>query len=166
MGEMVQMGVGGGAGGTSAARGVVTWADAEDAMIEAVGFLAVLPDRDAAFLSAGRRSAWPQVLRIGQEDYPDRPDPRERLDRAKMARLDAMLLGERAAALAVPEGQRALVGRVLRAKLWPDAGGFRWSSIWLAEGGRACGVTSDALRRRYERAIGRVAVRMSALGLV
>ena len=33
-------------------------------------------------------------------------------------------------------------------------------NVWQAMGGKRCGVTSDALRMRYERAVGKVAVAM------
>lgn len=145
---------------------LITWQDAEDAMIAAVEYLGALPDRERAFLAAGKRSAWPQVIRDRQADYADTDAvPSPQLSRRMMAHLQTMLLDERAAALAVPEGHRSLVGRVLVAKRWPGPDGFRWERVWVAEGGKACGVTSDALRRRYERAIGKVAVRMEAMGL-
>lgn len=144
----------------------VTWQQAEDAMIAAVEYLAALPDRERGFLSAGSRSAWPAIVRDRQADYADgEAAPSPRLSRRMMAHLGGMLLGERAAGLAVPEGHRALVGRVLVMKRWPGPDGFRWERVWDAEGGRASGVTSDALRMRYERAIGKVAMRMEALGI-
>lgn len=146
---------------------VVTWQEAEDAMIAAVEYLAALPDRERGFLSAGSRSAWPQIIRDRREgDYPDADvAPSAQLSRRMMAHLERMLLTEQAAGLAVAEGHRALVGRVLMMKLWPGPDGFRWERVWEREGGKACGVTSDALRMRYERGIGKVAVRMQALGM-
>lgn len=144
---------------------VISWQEAEDALIAAVEYLAVLPDRERGFLNAGRRSWWPQFLRDPQSDYGDaEASPSPRLSRRMMAHVERMLLLDRAAVLAVPEGHRALVGRVLVMKRWPDAGGFRWEAVWEREGGRSCGVTSDALRMRYERAVGKVAMRMEALG--
>lgn len=150
--------------GQVTARDCITWQDAEDALIGALEYLAALPDRERGFLSAGSRSGWPQVLRIEQSDYPDRPDERHgpsvRVGRRELAHLERMLLGERCAALEIPEGHRALVGRVLVMKRWQSPGGFRWEEVWMREGGRRCGVTSDALRMRYERAVGKVAVAM------
>lgn len=144
----------------AADRGSVSWQEAEDALLGAVEYLAALPDRERGYLSAGSRSAWPTVLRIEQSDYPDEPDRRIRLGRKEMAHLERMLTGERACALAVPEQHRALVGRVLAMKLSERGGGFSWSEVWEREGGRRCGVTSDALRMRYERAVAKVARRM------
>lgn len=148
----------------------MTWQDAEDALIGALEYLAALPDRERGFLSAGSRSGWPQVLRIEQSDYPDRPDERDgpsvRVGRREMAHLDRMLLGERCAALAIPQAHRALVGRVLVMKRWQSPGGFRWEEVWMREAalrraqGERMDVTSDALRMRYERAVGKVAVAM------
>lgn len=144
----------------------VTWEQAEDAMIAAVEYLAALPDRDRGFLSAGSRSCWPAIVRDRQSDYADgEAAPSARLSRRMMAHVEGMLLNARAAGMAVPEGHRALVGRVLVMKRWPGPDGFRWERVWEMEGGRACGVTSDALRMRYERAIGKVAVRMEVLGM-
>lgn len=151
--------------GQVTARDCITWQDAEDALIGALEYLAALPDRERGFLSAGSRSGWPQVLRIEQSDYPDRVDPSVRVGRREMAHLERMLLGERCAALAIPQAHRALVGRVLVMKRWQSPGGFRWEEVWMREGGRACGVTSDALRMRYERAVGKVAVAMERDGV-
>lgn len=144
---------------------VVTWQEAEDALIGAFEYLAALPDRQAGLLSAGSRSAWPQVLRIMQEDYPDARPPQVRVGKREMALLEAMLLGPRACALAVAPGQRSFVGRVIVMKRWQSPGGFEWSEVWQREGGRSCGGTSDALRKRYERAVSRVAAAMEAAGL-
>lgn len=140
---------------------VVTWQEAEDALLAAVEYLGALPDRERGFLSAGSRSLWPSMVKDVQADYADADArPRRQLGRKEMALLDEMLLAEGAAALAVPEAHRRLVGRVLVAKLDGRGEGFTWSRIWMAEGGRGCGVTSDALRRRYERGVHRVAMAM------
>lgn len=144
---------------------VVTWQEAEDAMLAAVEYLGALPDRERGWLRGG--NGWPQIVReVLAGDYGegqglgDVVAPRLQLGRKEMAVLDRMMLGERAAVLAVPEAHRRLVGRVLIAKLDPRGDVFRWERIWLADGGKRCGVTSDALRMRYERAIGKVAVAM------
>lgn len=125
--------------------------------MKAVEDLGALDDRERGFLSAGRRSCWPQVLRIEQSDYPDRPSPRRRLSAADVDALDAVLLGPEALALAIPEGCRALVGRVIAARLWPDAGGFRWSGVREALQRRARDgervPDGAALRMRYVRAL-------------
>ncbi|PKB19645.1 hypothetical protein B0I00_1885 [Novosphingobium kunmingense] len=148
---------------------MVTWQEAEDALIEAVECLAALPDRERSYLAAGSRSCWPAIVKDAQADYADADAvPSAPLSRRMMARLDAVLLGERAAALAVPEGHRALVGRVLVMKRWPGPEGFGWDVVFRGEERHAkakLGVTSDALRKRYERAVGKVAVRMERLGL-
>ena len=148
---------------------ITTFQDAEDALLWALG---CLPDRERGFLAAGSTSSMPRVLRIEQSDYPDRPDPRKRLSAGEVARLEAMLLGPDALVLAIPERHRALVGRVAAMKLWPGAGGFRWSAVRAAmqkragEAGRTVGhadyvPAGDALRMRYERAIGVLARAMN-----
>lgn len=144
---------------------VVTWQDAEDAMLAAVEYLGAMPDRERGWLRGGQ--GWPEIVRdVRAGDYGEGQGlgevapPRRQLGRKEMAVLDRMMLGPRAACLAVPQPHRQLVGRVLIAKLDSRGDVFGWERIWVAEGGKRCGVTSDALRMRYERAIGKVAVAM------
>lgn len=163
----------------------ITRDDAERALLEAVDWLGRLPDRERAYLSAGSRSGWPEVLREREAglyepgaDYADGEGlgpragagyqdvrPSGALSRRQMHRLSRLLLDQDCAAMAVPEGHRSLVGRVLVMMNWPGGEPFGWSRVWVAEGGRGCGVTSDALRARFDRAMGRVAARMEAMGL-
>ena len=144
---------------------IVSWADSEEALGEAGEMLGVLADKERGFLMAGRKSSMPQVLRIEQSDYPDRPDPRRRLSGREMARLEAMLLDPDALCLAIPEQHRALVGRVIVMKRWPErTGGFRWVDVRDDLKRRFPGERvpdGDALRMRYERGIGKLARRMS-----
>lgn len=159
----------------------VTRDDAERALLEAVEWLGRLPDRDRAFLSAGSRSCWPEVIRtvedrqrivVGPDGKITVADNEEvqviaspGLSRRQMQRLHRLLLDPDCAAMAVPEGHRSLVGRVLVMMNWPGGDEFGWSRVWVAEGGRSTGVTSDCLRKRFDRALGRVAARMELLGL-
>ena len=153
--------------------GDVTWQQAEDAMTAAFEYLRAMPDRERGFLAAGSRSCWPAIVRDLQADYADvEAVPSAQLTRRMMAHLGAMLLNGDAAALAVPEAHRALVGRVVVLKRWPGPDGFGWDVVWKGEDRRSrraglgrLTLTSDALRKRYERAIGRVAVRMERMGL-
>lgn len=132
----------------------------------AVEHLGALGDRDRDFLMQGRRSSMPKVLRIEQSDYPDRPSPRARLSKRELREVDAMLLGTDALCLAIPEVHRALVGRVVAMKLWPErAGGFRWDAVRVAlqraarDGERV--PDGDALRMRYDRAIAKLSAAMT-----
>lgn len=160
---------------TNAMRaGVVTWQQAEDALTAAFEYLFALPDADRAFLSAGSRSAWPAIVRDRQSDYADvEASPSPQLTRRMMAHLDLVLTGPRAAALVVPEGRRALVGMIVVMKRWPGPDGFRWERVWERErgamlnlvSGEVQATTTDAMRKAYERAIGRVARRLDALGV-
>lgn len=158
--------------------GVVTWQDAEDALLAAIEYLGQLPDRDRSALSAGSRSAWPAIIRsVRDGDYGEGQGlggeaaaPSAALSRRQYALVEAMLLRPDCAAMAVPEQHRALVGRVLVLKLWPGADGFGWDRVWRGEEARwqreaIKPVTSDALRMRYERAVERVAARMERMGL-
>jgi hypothetical protein len=157
----------------------VTWQDAENALEAAFEYLRALPDRERAFLSAGSRSCWPEIVRNRADmDYAqgegmdDRvAAPSARLTRVQMALLEAVLLGPAAAVLAIPEDSRALVYLVIGLKRWPPESGFGWDLVWRAErererrAGRRLQVTSDALRKRYERGVGKVATRMERLGI-
>lgn len=145
-------------------QAVVTWQDAEDALLEAVELLGVMPDKERGFLSAGSRSSMPEFLRDVQADYADGDArPRKALSLAEVGLVERMLLDPKAAIMAVPVGKRALVGRVLIGKLDGRGEGFRWERVWEWDDRRrrAAGearVTLDAVRRAYERAVGRVAV--------
>ena len=131
----------------------------------AVEYLGALPDRERGFLTAGSRSSWPAIVRDMQADYADaeaRPSPQ--LSRRQVRLVEQMLTGAKPLADAVPEGHRALVGRVIAMKRWPGPDGFGWDRVWQVMGGRSTGVTSDTLRKRYERAIGKLARRMDVAG--
>jgi len=152
---------------------LVTWQDAEDAMIEAFDLLGALPDREEAWLAPGKGrncSNWPAIVReVRAGDYGDgqgmsaqRP-VRRRIGVAEVAVLDRMLLGPEALALAIPEQHRALVGRVIAMKRW-NAGGFHWEDVRSAVVKANPGVrvpAGDALRMRYDRAIAKLAGAMT-----
>lgn len=154
------------------AQAVVTWQQAEDALLAAVEYLGMAPDRERGFLSAGSRSCWPQIIRNARDgDYGEgqgfggEAAPRRQLSRKEATLLDRVLLDPDAAAMAIQEGHRRLVGRVLVAKLDGRGEGFTWSRIWESEGGFRSGTTTEALRKRYDRAVSRVAGRMERLGM-
>ena len=115
-------------------EGEVTWQDAEDQLLAAVEYLGALPDRERGFLSAGSRSCWPEIVRSVRDGdygegqgYGEAVAPRRQLGRKEMAVLDRVLLSPKAAALAIPEQHRRLVGRVLVGKLDGRGAGFTWS---------------------------------------
>lgn len=164
----------------------VTWREAEDALMAAIEYLFAMPDREGALLAPGygrRMSGWPEIVRSVREgDYGegqglggDAAAPSPRLTRRMASLVERMLTGERPIANAIPEGHRRLVGRVLAMKRWPGAEGFGWDRVYRAQGGvlfslrSQCdqATTSDAMRKAYERAIGRLCVRldMEARGL-
>lgn len=135
---------------------------AEAALGAALVIHAALPDRERAFLTAGSRSCWPQVLRDPQADYGEtraRAVPtRAEIDWAE--RVIAYRSRGRCAADAIPGEDRALVATVLRAKLWPGDQGFRW-----VDAGRVAGLSARSARWRFDRAMGRVARALAALGV-
>lgn len=152
--------------GVGGKGGVISWQDAEDALLEAVELLGRMPDRERGFLAAGSKSSMPEFLRDVQADYADvEARPRKGLTRAEVALVERMLLDPQAHVMAVPAGKRALLGRVLVAKLDGRGEGFRWERVWEWDDRRRraaseARVTLDAVRRAYERAVGRVAVAM------
>lgn len=148
---------------------VVTWQEAEDALMAAVEYLGAMPDRERSFLAAGSRSCWPAIVRDLQSDYADsEASPSPQLTRRCANLVERMLTGERPLADVIPEGHRALVGRVIVMKRWPGPDGFGWDVVWRTMGGelfnlarrQVLGTTSDGMRKAYERAIQRLAQRL------
>jgi len=134
----------------------------EGELVDAWRMLMRLPDREHGWLSSGQRSAWPEILREKFGDYPDEEarEPRRQLGRREMAVLgevfgidgrDDYLMARIAFA------NRPLVALVLARKAGRMAGGFHWNDIWQALGGRALGVSPDALRARWDRCLGMLA---------
>jgi hypothetical protein len=151
-----------------AVQTVVSWREAEDALLEAMALMARLPDRERGFLSAGSRSGWPDVVRsVRDGEYPEARG-RVGLRRAEVDRLDVLMLGVGAVVMQVPAADQALLGRVLVEKLDERGEGFRWERVWewddrrrRAQGRQR--VTADAVRKRYERAVAAVAVALDKL---
>lgn len=156
---------------------VISWQDAEDALFAAFEYLGAMPDRERGYLSAGSRSCWPAIMRDAQLDYAEGqgfgaapPPPSARLTRRHASLVERMLTGEKPLANAIPEGHRALVGRVAMMKLYPGADGFGWDRVYRALGGKLFNLvrreelptTSDSMRKAYERAIQRVAQALEA----
>lgn len=148
-------------------RNCVSWQEAEDALMAAFEYLSAMPDRERAWLAAGQRTAWPAIVRDLQADYADvEASPSPQLTRRCATLVERMLTGERPIANAIPEGHRALVGRVIVIKRWPGPDGFGWDRVYRSMGGelhnlaRRCVLptTSDGMRKAYERAIGRLAI--------
>ncbi len=137
---------------------VLTFGDVEGALMDAMEYLARMPDRERGWLSAASRSSMPEIIRatwLGDYGDGDAVPRGGGLSRANVEHVDRWLTGERALVLAVPQAHRRLVGLVLRHKREPEGGGFAWADVWRVFGDKA--VTSDGLRRRYERAIRKVA---------
>lgn len=157
---------------------VVTWSEAEDALMAAIEYLFAMSDPEGVLLAPGygrRLSGWPAIIRSVREgDYGEgqgfgsEVSPSVRLSRRMVTMVERMLTGEHPLADAIPAGHRRLVGRVIAMKRWPGADGFGWDRVWRAQRGMLFSlrdqadrqVTSDAMRKAYERAIGRLAVRM------
>lgn len=144
------------------ARADATFEAVEEMLIEAMGLLRRLPDKERGWLASGSRSCVPDVIRDKQSDYADADaQPRLQLSRREMALVEEVFLAARCLTLEIAPANLALVAMVLQAKGGRMAGGFEWSDIWIRMGGRRLGVTSDALRARYDRSLGRIAVRLA-----
>lgn len=158
---------------------VVTFDQAETELIECWALLMRLPDREKGWLKSGSRCALPDTVRDRLTDYPD-PEARPRvwLNRREMARVGRAFWDARCLIEAVGARDADLVGVVIAAKAGRLSGGFQWSDVWERMGRvlpvRQTGegehrawqterATSDAMRMRYERALGRVARRLQTL---
>lgn len=133
-----------------------TFADVQDRLVEAWGFLARLPDREAGWLRV--QAIWPDVRRHHAfGDYGDMdPDARPALPG-----LSTVEVGRMEEALGwlqhVPERDRKLVGMAL-AQLQRAA---RPEWVWIAR--RFGGVAEpDAYRMRYGRALTRICRALNA----
>lgn len=137
---------------------VLSFDEVEAALMDALEYLARMPDKERGWLSAASRSSMPPVIRatwLGDYGDTDAVPRGAGLSRAQVEHVEQWVTGERALVLAVPAAHRRLVGLVLRHKRENEGGGFAWSDVWRVFGDRS--VTSDALRKRYERSICMVA---------
>lgn len=147
----------------------VTWQEAEDALMAAFEYLSGMPDRDRAFLAAGTRSAWPEIVRESWEYADAEASPSVRLSRRNAEHVDRFLTGPAPLANVIAEQHRAFVGRVVSMQLWPGPDGFGWDRVFRMQRGVLFNLvrkaelptTSDGMRKAYERAVGKVAVAMT-----
>ena len=130
-------------------------------LVEAWGYLLRLPDRDRGWLNSVSRGQWPDIVRDPVEDYTDKDEPRLPLGRREMNMVGKCYTDEGCLVMALDAPLRPLLAVVLGMKARPERGGFKWESVWERMGGRACGVTSDALRGRYERSLRAMAVEVA-----
>ena len=129
----------------------------EETLIEAWELLVRSPDRERGFLSSGRRSGWPQIVRDRITDYADtEAQPRLQLNRREVALRDRVFVDPDCLTMEIATTLMPMVGLVLAMKARPSAGGFRWERVWEALGGRESGTTTDGLRVRYERVLRRL----------
>lgn len=137
-----------------------TFALVEEKMIEAWGFLMRMPDRERGWLASCERSSMPAIVRetrLGdQKDYDEAPR-RPGLRSAEVDIVERVLTDADAWIMWVPERDRGLVAIVLRAMSARLVGGFSWGVVatWYGWGGH-----SDVLRKRYGRAIARIAAKL------
>lgn len=137
--------------------GLLTFNDVEARLVEAMQFLWQLPDRERGWLHV--KASWPDVLRhtwfgdYGDTD-PDAPEPKLPLSRAQIAAMDEALgwLDP------VPVDDRKLIGLALR-RLAAGADQVPWAKLIAPMGVNH--TNGDALRMRYERAMGDVTRRVN-----
>jgi len=132
--------------------------EVEIMLVDAWSYLMRLPDRERAWLASASRSAWPVVIRDPITDYAEQEEPRMPLGRREMAMVGKVFLDEGCLMVRLDVALRPLVAVVLSMKARPERGGFKWEPVWERMGGKACGVSTDGLRNRYERALVRLAV--------
>lgn len=136
-----------------------TFALVEEKMIEAWGFLMRMPDRERGWLASCARSSMPAIVRDGQVDYFEPTPGRRGLRSHEVTLVERALIGEGAWIEWVPTRDRELVATVLTVKGWHVSGGFAWSDV-AEEMDWAAG--PDALRKRYSRAVTRIATKLDA----
>lgn len=137
-----------------------TFALVEEKMIEAWGFLMRMPDRERGWLASCARSSMPAVVRSNRDgDYFETQQGRPGLRAHEVTLVERALIGEGAWIEWVPTRDRELVATVLTVKGWHLSGGFHWSDV-ADEMDWAAG--PDALRKRYSRAVGRIAAKLDA----
>lgn len=142
-----------------AVQTVVTWDDVEVALLEMMQLDARSPNKEGGFLSAGSRSCWPDVVRLKEKgEYPEARG-RVGLRTSEVDRLNKM---QEMIVRVVLREDILLLRKVLEAKLDGRGEGFRWERIWQwddkrrREQGRIR-VSSDAVRKRYDAAVTKVA---------
>jgi len=126
----------------------------EEMLLEAWELLMRSPDRERGWLASGSHSGWPQIVRDRVTDYADmEARPRLQLSRREVQLRDRVFIDPDCLAMEIAPALRPLVAVVLAMRTRPEAGGFTWSRVWEALGGRESGCTSDGLRMRYERVL-------------
>ena len=135
------------------------WIEAvEEMLLDSWRLLQRMPDREKGFLKSGSGTWWPDIVRTKEEDWPGNDAPRAAgLGRREVALVEAVWTGADALVKIVPADRTRLVGTVIAMKARPERAGFRWERVWQALGGRASGLTSDAMRSRYETQLARMA---------
>lgn len=129
----------------------------EEMLIEAWNLLVRMPDRERGWLRSGSRSQWPEHLREWWEYADGETQPVTVISRWEMRLVERVFLSAGCLTEQVGADARRLLGLVIAMRARPDAGGFRWEAVWQRMGGQASGTTVDAIRRRYDRALARLA---------
>lgn len=131
----------------------------EELLLEAWELLMRSPDPERGWLASGARSGWPQIVRDKITDYADDEARLPlQLTRREVGLRDRVFVDVDCLAMEIAPALRPLVAVVLAMRARPGAGGFAWSRVWEALGGRESGMTSDALRVRYERVLRQLAM--------
>ena len=128
----------------------------EDMLVEAWRLLMRMPDKERGFLSAGARSGWPEVLREWWEYADAEAEPRLALNRQQVTLVERVFVDPGCLVSHVAEGNVKLMGVVIgmivrEGRVW-------WDQVFIRMDGKRIGVTSDGLRRRYDRTLARLAV--------
>lgn len=145
---------------------------AEDELVACMQMLWRMPDRERSFLYHSTLR-WPAMVR-DQGDYPDEDEPRPPLSRREVERVERMFNRSDAyVRRAIDRRDLRLVAVVATMKAGGARGGFGWDDVWKAMAGqmptgaidsdgqlKLRKVTSDAMRKRYEGAMVKLAAAM------
>lgn len=145
---------------------LLSYGDVIERLVEAWGFLRRMPDREAAWVRSGQvsslyrlcqltpREAW-SLYQIDSDEYDRDAKPRQPgLRTAEVDRMNETL----AWVEWVPERDRKLLGAAL-SRLERGDTTVPWVALAPA---LALGVGPDALRKRFDRAVSRIAARLNA----
>lgn len=136
-----------------------TFERVEEALVEAWGFLMRMPDVERDWLNSCAKSSMPKIVRsIGEGDYFEDAPGRRGLRTGEVDLVNRVFLGQGAWIEWVQLRDRKLVAAVMRCMGVRRVGGFAWSDVAQIMGWSA---GPDALRKRYDRAVHRIAVHLS-----
>lgn len=133
----------------------------QDRLVEAMAVLWRSGDRERAWLRGSTLPIWREVVAEARDASPDdQAIVTCALTRAEVMRADEAM--EWVARWVATGETRRVVGVVLSHLAGSGNGRADWSLVWTRMGGKAGGWTSDALRKRYGRAMTTICQRLNS----